>query len=1103
MRAPSSPRGAAFRAAGLRPLARIMAWPLLAAWPGACASAGAGPATGPPPVDAPIAEAPAVELVLLGTTDVHNRLYPHDYYTGRPTDHGLALLAPVIDSVRAANPGRVLLFDSGDFLQGSPLGFVYARMHADQPSPIVRAMNLLGYDAAAIGNHEFNYGLGHLGRALEQADFPVVTANVYRHGTAAHAYPPYALIPHASPAGDTILIGVTGNTPPGVHLWDRAHVEGVLEFREVVGAVRDAVAALRAQGADVVVLLSHGGLEGTSYDTIATGLPPEQAAARVAREVPGIDVILLGHSHRELADSIIEGPAGPVLLAQGGHWARSVAAVTLGLQRRAPGDWIVTRRRGRVLRPDPARADRTFMDSLRWEHERAVAYVNSVVGTATSAMSAREGRVRDTPILDFIAEVQRRAAGADLSAVSAFRLDAGLDSGAITIAEIAGLYPYDNTLKAIRINGDQLKRYLEKSAEYYRGWPAPAGGAVTDPSVPGYNFDIVSGVEYALDLSRPKGERVVGLSWRRQPVRADQSFTLAINSYRAAGGGGYSMIRDAPVLLDRQQDIRELLIEDVRRRGTLRPDDVFVPSWRLLPDEAADAALAEQAAAEVAFEGTGTAAAARRPRLRILMTNDFHGRLQPETPSWAGGREVGGAARLAAYFAAEREAFDGATVLLDGGDIMQGTPVSNLTDGRSTLDYYNAVGYHAAAIGNHEFDWTVGVLRERLEQAAFPWLSANIFVAGSDTAPSWARPTALLDVDGLRVGILGLSTESTPHTTKPSNVRGLEFRSGAAAIDRWVPVLRGQGADFVIVVAHAGAICQAEVHDCRGEIVGWANAVTHRPDLIVGGHAHQVVRTRVNRIPIIQAGSYSTRYGVVDLERVTPDSVDTWIRGTPAAWPDRVRPDSAIAALVAARVSAIGPEVDRVITRLEQALQRGPGEHALGRLIADAQRAATGADVAIMNNGGIRTNIESGDVTWGELFQVQPFGNLLVKLQLSGRQLRAAVEHVVGGAAGAHFSGLIVEYDATAPPGSRVRTMRLPDGRAISDADILSVSVNDFMAEGGDGFTMLAEPRARDDTGIVDLDALIAWLERMPRPVRAPADQRVRALGGAGRGGHP
>ena len=1069
------------RATGIRSLGLVYAAAVLAA----CASAppGPDPATGPAGGGTRDTTG-ALELLLLGTTDVHNRLYPYDYYTGEATSHGLALLAPVIDSIRRAHPGRTFLFDSGDLLQGNPLGALYGRQYASRPHPVIRAMNVLEYDVAAIGNHEYNYGLALLDTARAQAAFPFVSANVFRHGTAEHAYPPWVLLRHAVAPGDTVLIGVTGNTPPGVHLWDRANVEGRLEFRAVVPALRDAVSELRSRGADVVVVLSHGGLEGTSYDTVATGLAAENVGARVAREVPGIDVMFLGHTHREIADTTING----VLLTQARQWAGSLAVATLQLERAAPGAWRVAAKHGRVIAAAGRAPDRAFLDSLRWEHERTVAHVNTRIGRATAAMPVREGRVRDTPVIDFMNEVQRRAAGADLASSAAYRLGAGLPEGDITVADVAALYPYDNTLKAVRISGAELRAYLEKSAEYYA---APGSATVTNLDVPGYNFDIVSGVDYTLDLSRPIGERVTRLERAGRPVAAGDSFTLALTNYRQGGGGGFTMIARAPVVYDRQEDIRELLIEEIRRRGTLRPEEFFVRNWELVPAALAERALAEQTRGEP----PRTEAAPSRPRLRVIAGNDFHGRLEPERPSWADGRAVGGAAALASFYRHEAAGFGGAPVLLlDGGDVMQGTPISNLTQGRSTIEFFNLVGYDGAALGNHEYDWGIATLRERIEQADFPWLSANTHVAGSDTAPSWIRPTDIVEVGGLRVGLIGLSTESTPWTTKAENVRGLRFVDGAETLDLWVPRLRARDVDFVIAVAHAGGTCEDETRNCRDEIIDWARRTAHRPDLIVAGHTHQVVRTVENGIPIIETGSYGTRYGIVDLERVSADSVDAWIRGTPTTFADLVTPDSAAAALVARYASAIAPQVERIVGRTAEPIPRGTGEHPLGRLIADAQRHAGDAQIAIMNNGGVRAALDSGTVTWGEAYQVHPFGNLLVKLELTGAQVREALEHAVRGARpSAQVSGVTATYDTTAAAGARLRSVQLADGTTLEDDVVYTVVVNDFLAGGeGDGFGVFGRARTRQNTGISDLDALIAYLGTFPEPVRAPRDVRLK-----------
>ncbi|MBR9990274.1 MAG: bifunctional metallophosphatase/5'-nucleotidase, partial [Gemmatimonadetes bacterium] len=487
---------------------------------------------------------------------------------------------------------------------------------------------------------------------------------------------------------------------------------------------------------------------------------------------------------------------------------------------------------------------------------------------------------------------------------------------------------------------------------------------------------------------------------------------------------------------------------------------------------------------------------ARRLRLRVLTTNDFHGNL---APTWtSGGAAIGGAAALATYFDMERDGFGGDPVLLlDGGDVMQGTPMSNLTRGRSTVEYYNAAGYDAAAVGNHEFDWGPAVLRERMEEARFPWLAANIAVEGSDTTPSWIRGTAILERDSMRIGIIGLITEETPRATMAEYVRGLAFADGAATMNRLVPSLRQAGVDFVIVVAHAGVHCEDQERNCAGEMAEWLERTTEKPDLVVGGHTHEVVRARVNGVPVIETGSWARRYGVVDLERISADSVDVWIRGTPVPWTDLVPADSAVAALVARTEAEVGPRLTQVITRTAEEIPRGAGENPMGRLIADAQRAATGTQIAIMNAGGVRAPMPAGAVTWGDLYRIQPFGNRLMVLKLTGALLHDAMEHAISGTnPGAHVSGLRAQIDPSRPVGQRVLAMSLSTGEPIEADAIYTVTVSDFLASGtGDGFSAFGRALESTPTGIIDLDALIDYIRRQPQPLRAPRDERVVASG--------
>ncbi|HET7322554.1 MAG TPA: 5'-nucleotidase C-terminal domain-containing protein, partial [Longimicrobiaceae bacterium] len=736
---------------------------------------------------------------------------------------------------------------------------------------------------------------------------------------------------------------------------------------------------------------------------------------------------------------------------------------------------------GSTLRPGPDRDDVRLTRLLAPADSAARAYVGRVIGVSTAEWSGRTARLEDTPLLDFVNEVERRVTGADLASTAAFTLDAHISRGPVTVAQIAGLYVYDNTLEAVKISGAQLRAYLEKSAEYYLTCTPPNCERVANPAIPGYNFDAVSGVDYTLDLTRPVGERVVRLERNGVAVQPTDSFTLALNNYRASGSGGYSMLAGAPVVYDRGESIRDLLIAEVERRDTLSPEDYFHENWEIVP-----AKPSQQSG----------------KHLRVVATNDFHGALLPSRPGFAKGREVGGAAALLAYFDSAR-AEGGATVLIDAGDVMQGTPLSNLTNGRASVDFYNRAGYAAAALGNHEFDWGIDTLRARVAQARFAWLGANVFVKGTDTLPSWVEPTRMVTLagcaagapacDSVRVGIVGIATEQTPTTTRPSNVTSLTFGDEAAAVDRWVPRLRAAGADFVVVTAHSGGFCDRDdpSRGCKGEIFDVARRLTTHPDLIVSGHTHSQVNTVVNGIPIVQANANGTRFSVVELNRVSPDSVAVRVE-QPTTFTDRVRPDSAEAAAIARYEKEIGPRVNEVIARLAVPLPREGAEYALGDLIADAQRAATGTQVAIMNNGGIRTSLEAGPVSYADLFRLQPFANTLVTMELTGAQLRATVEHAIErGEPDAHFSGLRVRYDPDAPTGSRIVSLTLADGAPVVPGGHYSVTVNDFMAEGGDGYAELPHGSKVERTGSVDLDALIAYLRRQPQPLQPPTPDRV------------
>ncbi len=1001
-----------------------------------------------------------VDIVIAATTDVHGRLRGWDYYTARPESaRGLARAATIIDSVRRAHVGRVVLVDAGDLLQGNPLTHYAARIDSMGPHPVIAAMNAMQYDAAAVGNHEFNYGLATLSRATSRAAFPFLAANAWRTN-GERAFPASTVIERAG-----LRIAIVGATNPGSMIWDRTNLLGRLEVRDIVSDVRRAVAEVRRSQPDVVVVVLHSGLdEAASYDTVSSGVPSENVSARVAREVAGIDVIVYGHSHREQPGLTI----GSTLLMQPRNWATSVAIATL---RVVPGTGVVARR-GAVVQAAGHAEDSAVVAAIRQAHDGAVRYVATPVGETRVHWRSDSARVTDTPLIDFINEVMRRRASADLSATAAFSVTGGLDTGPITIAEIAQLYPYENTLRAVRISGAQLRAYLEHSARYYRSMGSTP---IADPAVPGYNFDIIAGAEYTLDLAKPLDARVTSLSVRGRPVVATDSFTLALNNYRQAGGGGYAMLSGARVVYDAKEDIRELLIEEVRRRGTLRHEDYFTRNWRL-----------ELPVAAVPRDGHLT----NGRWLRIIATNDFHGALEPRADS--SGVVRGGAAYLAAEIALARRACAAprcTSLWLDGGDMFQGTPASNLAFGRPVIAIFNALGLTAAALGNHEFDWGLDTLRAHIRDAGYGILGANVRDAqGRDVA--WIPDDTLVSAGTLKVGIIGAALVETPSATKASVVKDLRFVDPAPVIDARSRALRARGAERVIVIAHIGAFCGREVTSCRGGIVELAARLAEPVDAIVSGHTHSPVRAIVRGIPIVQARSRGTAMGIIDIP--LGDSAAAPVIELREVRADWATPDSAVAAVVRAAAERVGERMSVRIAEIGEHLGLGL-RSPLGGLIADAQRHVGRGDVAIMNNGGIRSPIRAGTATVGSLFEVHPFGNRLVRLTVTGRELRSELERQVAQPTfNLHVSGARIVFDTARPPGSRVLQLTLSDGTPIRDTSRYRVVLSDFLADGGDGVLLARSALQREDLDIPDLDALIAYFKTLPPPVRAQRDERIR-----------
>ncbi|NOT07840.1 MAG: hypothetical protein HOP28_06505 [Gemmatimonadales bacterium] len=475
--------------------------------------------------------------------------------------------------------------------------------------------------------------------------------------------------------------------------------------------------------------------------------------------------------------------------------------------------------------------------------------------------------------------------------------------------------------------------------------------------------------------------------------------------------------------------------------------------------------------------------------IRFLSINDFHGSLEPRSYGWSGGRQVGGAAALKATLDSAAAECRCAVFRLDGGDQMQGALASNLVYGRSVIEAMNAIGLDAAAVGNHELDWGIDTLRARMRESAYGWIAANVFDSVSGRRPAWAVPYRMLERGGHRVAVIGYMSARSKAMISSWAGAGLVWRSGRGAIRDVLDAVRRERPELTVIVAHEGAFCDSL--PCRGEVVDLALELdSTEVQLIVSGHTHSLVNTVVRGIPIVQSRSSGTAFGIADYIRRSDGSTGWRIR-VETTWADRVTPDSVVEAIVA----KYRPMVDRLakakVALLRDSLLRRGDQFALGNLIADAQRAVRpGTDFAIMNNGGIRRDLYPGQLTYNDLFELQPFGNNVTRVWITGRGLKEVMEHAVrSGRANFHISGLTVRYDPRKPVGERVVEMRRTNGTPVRADRTYILALSDFLQTGGDGLNMLRDlPNRR--TGSTDLDALSAYLKRLRQPVIPPAAKR-------------
>ncbi|WP_328683964.1 bifunctional metallophosphatase/5'-nucleotidase [Streptomyces sp. NBC_00343] len=574
----------------------------------ALAGAAAAPAAQAAERKKPGRHAKRYSLTVMGTTDLHGHVFNWDYFKdaeyadAKGNAMGLARVSTLVNQIRQEKGRRnTLLLDAGDTIQGTPLTYYFAKVDpitakGGPVHPMAQAMNAIGYDAAALGNHEFNYGIETLRKFEDQCHFPLLGANALDAKSLKPAFPPYFIKKFQVPGAPPVRVAVLGLTNPGIAIWDKAYVQGKLVFPGLEEQAAKWVPKLRSMGADVVVVSAHSGSSGTS--SYGDQLPyVENSAALVAQQVPGIDAILVGHAHVEIPELKVTNTATgrTVVLSEPLCYAErlSVFDVELVFEK---GRWTVESVAASLRDAKTVADDPKITRLLKDEHALVVEYVNQVVGTATATLTTVDARYKDAPIIDLITKVQEDVVKAALAGTayaslpviaqaSPFSRTSEIPAGEVTIRDLSGLYVYDNTLVAKLLTGAQVRAYLEYSAEYF---VQTAADAVVDTEKltnangrPDYNYDYVSGFSYEIDVAQAAGSRIKNLTYNGAALDDTQQFVLAVNNYRANGGGAFPHVASATEVWSESTEIRTRIAEWVTAKGVLNPADFASVDWKL------------------------------------------------------------------------------------------------------------------------------------------------------------------------------------------------------------------------------------------------------------------------------------------------------------------------------------------------------------------------------------------------------------------------------------------------------------------------------------------------------------------------------------------
>ncbi len=520
--------------------------------------------------------AEAFNLTILHTSDLHGQVLPFDDARDRGAPGSLSRVSAAVTAIRQSTDHPVLLVDSGDTLQGTPLEELI-HVRRNEASPTIKAMNLIGYSAMAVGNHEFNFGLGPLRRAEAEADFPFLAANAIDVGTGLPAFKPFVIKEMGQ-----LKVGLLGLVTPNIPGWEEpAHYEG-LAFQPMDEAARHWVSILREdEGCDLVIVLAHTGFEVDLETGETDGTGYENYGDRLA-QVPGIDLLLTGHAHQNLPPRLLHD----AIVSQPSSRARVMTRIDLEMARDEHGNWYIAQWEGDNIDLGDSEIDQEFVEIFDVQHQQVVKALARALTVVDAPVSVRGCRLRDCAAQDLIHQVQLQVSGADLSLASLLTGSTpDLAPGPVTRRWVRSFYIYPNTLRSVKLGGAQVKDVLEYGARYYDGIECPPSGPCTvivDPDVRHYNIDTMQGLSYRIDPTRPEGDRVQDIRRNGRPLDLQASFTLVCNNYRAAGGGGFPHLAEAEVIWRSSEEVASMIDDHLSGLEIWSPE--ADGNWMIAPE---------------------------------------------------------------------------------------------------------------------------------------------------------------------------------------------------------------------------------------------------------------------------------------------------------------------------------------------------------------------------------------------------------------------------------------------------------------------------------------------------------------------------------------